>query len=116
MLRFLTDQNFDNRILRGLIRLRHELDAVRVQNIGLSEAEDPVLLQWAAQNGRIVLTHDVSTMAAYAYRRVATGERMPGVFEIPRSLPIGRAIEDLILIIECSEDGDWEGRVIYLPL
>jgi len=41
---------------------------------------------------------------------------MPGVFEVPRTLSIGRAIDDLLLIVECSIEGEWEGQVRYLPL
>jgi len=29
---------------------------------------------------------------------------------------ISRAIEDLILLVECSLDGEWEGQVRYLRL
>jgi hypothetical protein len=31
------------------------------------------------------------------------------VFEVSPSVPIGRAIDDLVLIVECSLEGDWEG-------
>lgn len=41
---------------------------------------------------------------------------MPGVFEVGRSVPIGRAIEDMLLLAEYSLDGEWEGQVRYLPL
>ena len=41
---------------------------------------------------------------------------MPGVFEVSRSVPVGRAIDDLVLIAECSLLGEWEGQVRYLPL
>jgi len=41
---------------------------------------------------------------------------MPGVFEVSRDVPIGRAIEDILLLAECSLDEEWEGQVHYLPL
>jgi hypothetical protein len=41
---------------------------------------------------------------------------MPGVFEISRAVPIGVAIEDVLLLAECSLEGEWEGQVRYLPL
>jgi hypothetical protein len=117
MFRFLADQNFDNRIVRGLLRrARGLLDMVRTQDVGLSAAEDQHVLAWAADADRLLLTHDVSTMADYAFERVAAGQRMPGVFEVQRSMPIGQAIEELLLVIECSVQSEWEGRMIYLPL
>jgi hypothetical protein len=62
MLRLLTDENFDDDIVRGLkLRLPH-LDVVAVRQVELAGSPDPMLLKWAAQNERAMLTHDVSTM------------------------------------------------------
>ncbi|MGD1860081.1 MAG: hypothetical protein ACFB0E_08940 [Leptolyngbyaceae cyanobacterium] len=55
-------------------------------------------------------------MTQYAYERVQAGLEMPGVFEISRSVPIGLAIEEVILIAEGSFEDEWEGQVQYLPL
>ena len=41
---------------------------------------------------------------------------MPGVFEVSREVSIGRAIEDTLILAECSLDGEWEGQIRYLPL
>ena len=79
MLRFLADENFNGRILRGLLRRVPELDIVRAQDVEvLYGEEDPVVLAWAADEGRVVLTQDVATMAGFAYERVVAGEPMPG--------------------------------------
>jgi hypothetical protein len=51
-----------------------------------------------------------------AYERGCLGLAMPGVFEVNRSIPIGLAIEDILLISECSLENEWEGQVRYLPL
>ncbi|MEO0532476.1 MAG: DUF5615 family PIN-like protein [Cyanobacteria bacterium P01_A01_bin.123] len=116
MLRLLADENFNNQIVRGILRRRSDIDIVRVQDVGLSKTDDRVILEWAAQKGRILLTHDVETMTRYAYERVQAELAMPGVFEISRSVPIGLAIEEVILITEGSFEGEWEGQVQYLPL
>jgi len=116
MLRLAADENFNNNIVRGLLRRRPELDIVRIQDVGLSGADDAAVLEWAAQEGRVLLTHDVSTITRYAYERVRAGQSMPGVFEAGRDVPIGRAIEDILLLVEYSLDGEWEGQVRYLPL
>ena len=115
-LRLLADENFNNQIVRGLLRQRPEIDIVRVQDVDLSETDDQVILEWAAQQGRILLTHDVETMTRYAYERVQAGLEMPGVFEISRNVPVRLAIEEIILITEGSFEDEWEGQVQYLPL
>lgn len=116
MLQFVADENFNNDILRGIRRRNKAIDIVRVQDEGLSGAMDPMLLEWAAGAGRLVLTHDVSTMTAFAYDRVRAGLSMPGIVEASRELSIGKAIEDILLLAECSQEGEWEGQIIYLPL
>lgn len=62
------------------------------------------------------MTHDIRTIPRYAYERVKAGHAMPGVVIVLDSMPIGQAIEDLLLIAECSRPGEWEGQVRYLPL
>lgn len=115
MLKFLADENFDNTIVRGLFRRNSALDIVRVQDVGLSGKDDPTVLEWAAQEGRILLTHDVATITRYAYDRAREGQTMPGVIEISTDAPIGRVIEDVLVLVECSQDGELEGQVQYLP-
>ena len=116
MLRFLADQNFDNDILHGCRRRLPGLDLLRVQDVDLAAADDPIILEWAATNGRVLLTHDVSTMPAFAYERIGQGLPMPGVLVISQALPVAQVIEEVILLAECSREGEWEGRVLHLPL
>jgi hypothetical protein len=115
-LRWLADENFNNDIVRALRRSIPNLDLVRAQDAGLTAVDDETLLAWAAEHDRILLTHDVSTITAHAYRRVMKGDRMPGVFEVTRGVAIRQAIDDITLLTECSAPGEWEGQVRYLPL
>ena len=85
MLRFAADENFNNDIVRGLLRRKPHLDIVRVQDAGLSGADDSTVLEWTAREGRILLTHDVSTMTHYAYGRIQLHKPMPGIFEVSRN-------------------------------
>ena len=115
-MRLAADETFNNNIVRGLIRRKPDVDIVRVQDVGLSGADDAAVLEWAAQEGRLLMSHDVTTLTGHAYDRVAAGLKMAGVFEVPSTLSIGRAIDDLLLILECSLEGEWQGQVRYLPV
>ncbi len=116
MPRFVADENFNGAVVRGLLRRRSTLDLVRVQDSDLSGISDPDLLAWAAREQRVVLTHDVTTLRQFAEDRICAGLPMPGVFEVGEHLSIREAIEDLVLIAECSQEGEWEGQVRFLPL
>jgi hypothetical protein len=116
MLRFAADENFNNDIVRGLLRRHPDLDIVRIQDVGLSGADDASVLDWAARESRVLLTHDVSTLTDCAYQRLTAGWRMPGIFEVSPDLALAVAIEDLLLLAECSFEGEWESQVRYLPL
>ena len=116
MLRFLADENFDQRIIRGLLARAPLTDVVTVQDAGLSARRDQELLAWAANQRRVLLTHDVTTMTGYAYERIAGGQPMPGVFAVHQTVAIGQVIDDLVLLAEASYDDEWEGQVRYLLL
>lgn len=116
MLRLVSDENFNNNIVRGILRQKREVDIVRVQDVGLSGADDRTVLAWAAEQDRVLLTHDVNTITKYASERIEAGQAMPGIFEVNRTVPIGPVIEDIVLLVECSMEKEWEGQIIYLPL
>ena len=63
-----------------------------------------------------MLTHDVQTLIGFAWESVRTSKPMAGVIVLGRNLRVPEAIEELLLIAECSEPEDWAGVVAYLPL
>jgi predicted nuclease of predicted toxin-antitoxin system len=116
MLRLLADENFNDDIVRGLLRRQAEIDIVCARDVGLTTAEDARILAWAAENGRIVLTHDRATMPDFAFERVAAAQPMPGLFVLSNRLPVGKAIEEILLAIACTQQAEWTGLVAHLPL
>jgi predicted nuclease of predicted toxin-antitoxin system len=114
--RFLADENVDPDLVIGITRAKQDVDIVRVQDVGLRTQDDPAILQWAAREGRILLTHDISTMPDFAYARVVAEETMAGVIIIPTSISMGRAIADVVLIASATQADEWANRVVYLPL
>jgi predicted nuclease of predicted toxin-antitoxin system len=116
MLNLLSDENLNGDIIRGLFLRQPNLDLIRVQDVGLIEVEDPAILAWAAEKQRIILTHDRATMPDFAYERLVRGESMPGMFVIDDRMPIRQAIDELLLLIDCTEQMEWKGVVLYLPL
>lgn len=93
-MRILLDENFDNDLLRGLLIRIPNLDYVRVQDV-MEGADNPRVLEWAAQEGRILFARDVKTMMAFAYERVNQALPMPGVIEVSDQYSKGFLIEEL---------------------
>ena len=116
MLKLASDENFNGDILRGLYRRRADLDVVRVQDVGLSEGRDPDVLAWAAAEGRILLTHDRETMPRFAYDRVRVGQPMPGVFLVSDLMPVGHAIDEILLAVECLLPEECKDFVRFFPV
>lgn len=116
MLRLLADENFNDDIVRGVLRRKPDLDIIRLRDTGLTGAIDPDNLEWCARNNRILLTHDRASMSDHAYKRVAAGDALTGVFIFKDRLPIQRVIEEILLLDACSEQEDWQGRAVNMPL
>ncbi len=116
MIHLLADENFNNRILRGVWRKNPEANITRVQDTDMYEAPDPTLPEWAAQNKYVLLSHDADTLPGFAYDRVNVGLPMTGIILVERPYNYEVIIENLLLIIGASEIEDWVNRVEYLPL
>ena len=112
--RFLIDHDFDEDIIDGALRLEPRIEVVRCRDVGLSQSADPVMLAFAAENDLIVLSHDVNTLAAEAYARIAAGQPMPGLFLVRQLTPIGAAIRGLLTVWSASESEEWVDRVEFL--
>jgi hypothetical protein len=116
MLRLLSDENFDNLLVRRLLRHFANLDLVRVQDVGLRQQDDETILEWAANEQRILLTHDLNTIPGFAYNRIKRNLPMPGIFAVPHEAASGEIFDSLLLIITYSDATEWENQVVFLPL
>lgn len=66
MLRLLTDEDFNGRIVRGLWLRKSDLDLLRVQDIGLSGENDPSILDWAERYNVPIQSPNCSAIRDYS--------------------------------------------------
>lgn len=92
------------------------IDILRARHVGMAETPDPEILEWAAQEGRLVLSHDRNTMQGDAYDRVIAGLPMPGLFLVVKGQPIEPIAQDIALVAFSSIEGEWENQIRFLPL
>ena len=117
MWRLALDQNFNRNLFNAVERKygKLDLDVVRLFDVGLSEAPDEVVLEWAAQEERIVLSHDEKTMVPLASARISAGLSMPGLIIVRQTNMYGPVVEDLCLMFGASTPEEWEGGIVRLP-
>lgn len=115
MLPLLFDQHVRAQVQAGLRLRRTDLDLARVQDLGLDQAPDSVLLERAAALGRIVVSADKKTLAVEACARIAQGLPMPGVIILLPRCTDKQAIDALEVYAVGGDPGDLEGRVVYVP-
>jgi hypothetical protein len=115
MLRLVSDEDVHDDIIRGLRRREPTLDIVRVLDVGLAQTPDPIILEWAAGEGRVLVTGDLNTMLAFAWHRVGAGLPMPGVVVLLENIGIGRVIDDILLVAFCYRPEEIKDQILYIP-
>ena len=114
--RFLADADLNKAIVTGVLRREPAVDFLTAQGAGLRGLKDPEVLALAAEQKRVLVSHDAGTMPGHLRRFLEAGNPCSGVFLIPQSLEVGVAIEELLLIWLVSEAEEWNSRLEWLPL
>ena len=82
----------------------------------MNSTPDPDILEWAAVENRVLLTHDRDTIPYFAYDRVRAGELMPGIFLVSDLMPIGQAVEEILLAGDCLAPEECANLVRFFPM
>jgi predicted nuclease of predicted toxin-antitoxin system len=116
MLRLQSDADVPGPLIDGLRQRHPAIDLVRAQEVGLRTAPDPIVLEWAATEGRIVISRDKRSLIKHANDRVLAGLPMPGVFLLRKRVASGQLIDEIILLDGVSEQWEWRDQVTWIPL
>jgi predicted nuclease of predicted toxin-antitoxin system len=114
-IRYQADADLNQKIVTATIRLEPRVDFRTANAASLAGKDDLDVLEIAAKEGRILVTHDKSTMPDNFAQFVAEHDS-PGVFIVPRGLRLAGVAEELILIWGASESDEWVNRITYIPL
>ena len=76
-IRFQADADLIYAIIAGSLRRAALLDFRRAEAVPLEGLDDPIVLAKAAENGRVLVSHDVTTMA-WHFREFAGNRQAPG--------------------------------------
>jgi len=114
--RFLADADLNKAIVSGVLRREPSVDFFTAQAAGLRSMSDPQVLALAAEERRVLVSHDVGTMPAHFRAFRDGGKTSAGVFLIAQSRDVGSAVDELLLIWLASDALEWENRLVWLPL
>jgi hypothetical protein len=113
--RFQADNDLDERIVAATRRLDPAVDFQTAPALGIHlGAPDEEVLALAAEQGRILVSHDRRTMPEHFARFIA-GHSSPGLIIVTQSLAIGKAAEWLHLIWAASEAEEYLNSIYSLP-
>lgn len=87
MLRLASDANVHGPVVEKLMDAG--VDLVRVVDALPEGTEDPVILEWAVAQRRVLLTNDESTMIGFAWDRVKNRLPMSGLVVMPPHYMVG---------------------------
>jgi predicted nuclease of predicted toxin-antitoxin system len=113
--RFQADADLNEDIVTGVRRRVPEIDFQTAHAANLHGLQDEIVLALAAQEGRVVVSHDLSTMPT-AFGNFIQNNTSAGLIIITQHTPLAVAIEELILIWVASEAEEYENVVMKIPL
>ena len=115
MVRLQADANLNQIILLAVRRREPAVDFQTATEAGLAGLLDPEVLACAAQDGRVLVTHDRRTMPQH-FAAFITTATSAGVLIIPQHLSVAAAVDDLLLIWHVTEAEEWINQIRSLPL
>jgi len=112
----LFDEDFNGRIVHGFRRQQPSINTRTAREAELAGADDSTILNWAAADERVLVSHDRRTMSAEARKRIRTNLPMAGLILFRQDCPIGLAIAELVLVREATTAEEWCDSIVFLPL
>ena len=114
-IRFQADADLKEVIIQALLRLEPTIDFRSAHKANLTGLDDDKVLTVAADEGRVLVTHDRKTMP-YHFAQFIDGRTSPGVIVVPQDMSVTAAVDELLLIWAAGEVIEWANRICYLPL
>lgn len=113
--RFQADADLNQTIVLALLRREPTLDFQTARAAALAGLDDTTVLALAAHDGRVLVTHDQTTMPQHFAEFIAT-RRSAGLVVVPQHLVLSMVVEELLIIWAATEAAEWIDRIVYLPL
>jgi hypothetical protein len=101
-------------IVKGIQRQEPLIDFQSAQEADWEGLDDLTVLELAADGGRLLVSHDVTTMPENFAQFIAA-RTSPGVVPVTQELAYHLTIERLIKLWREAEAEQWENVLFFLP-
>lgn len=112
---FQADNDLKFGIVKAVRRREPTVDFLSAQEAGLDGVPDPVLLDRAAAEGRVLVSHDRRTMIDHFRDHLAAGKSSPGLLIVSQGSAIGDVVEALLYVWALSDPAELRDQAYYLP-
>ena len=112
-MRFQADADVDPDIGHGLLRREPAIDWRAAQGFIADATPDPEVLQFAANDGRVLVTGDVSTIQQH-FAAFTAARSSPGVILIAPETGVGEVIHRLLIAWVTWAAEDIENQIWWL--
>ena len=118
MRRFLIDENISPRYRTQLLYHEPSLTVLAVGDEGAppKSTPDPEILEWCEQHQFSLITNNRESMPQHLSDHLSAGNHVPGIFTINLEVPMGKIIEELLLIVGASDEDEYIDQITYIPL
>ena len=118
MRRFLIDENISPKYRTQLLNHEPSLTVLVIGDEGAPARStlDPEILEWCEKNQFNLITNNRKSMPQHLSDHLAAGHHVPGIFTINLEVPMGKIIDQLLLIAGASDVDEYIDQITYIPL
>jgi len=114
-IRFQADNDLKFAIVKAVRRREPTIDFASAHEAGLEGVGDPELLEQAARDERVLISHDRRTMLKHFRNRLAAGKPSPGLLIVSQGAPIGLVVEAIVLLWVVADPTELRDQAYHLP-
>ncbi len=117
MRRYLIDENISPKYRTQLLNHEPSLTVLAVGDEGAppKSTPDSEILEWCEQHQFNLITNNRESMPQHLSDHLSAGHHVPGIFTINLAVPMGKIIEELLLIVGASDEDEYIDEIKYLP-
>ena len=117
MRRFLIDENISPRYRTQLLYHEPSLTVLAIGDEGVPPkgTPDPEILEWCEHHQFSLITNNRESMPQHLSDHLSAGHHVPGIFTINLEVPMGKIIDQLLLIAGASDEDEYIDRITYIP-